>query len=63
MTQVLISKYCDRQPLYHQQQVLARAGVELPVSTQAGWLGVADVTYAKCSPGSVLHKAKYVLSH
>lgn len=41
VAQVLIGKYCDRQPLYHQQQVFARAGVELPESTLAGWVGAA----------------------
>ncbi|EGD3970332.1 IS66 family transposase [Salmonella enterica] len=43
VAQVLVSKFCDRQPLYHQQQVFARAGVELPVSTLAGWVGTACV--------------------
>ncbi|HED5898382.1 TPA: IS66 family transposase [Salmonella enterica] len=43
VAQVLVSKYCDRQPLYHQQQVFVRAGVELPVSTLAGWVGAASV--------------------
>lgn len=26
VAQVLVSKFCDRQPLYHQQQVFAQAG-------------------------------------
>ncbi|EKG3927214.1 IS66 family transposase, partial [Salmonella enterica] len=43
VAQVLVSRFCDRQPLYHQQQVFARAGVELPVSTLAGWTGTACV--------------------
>ncbi|EFJ1801852.1 IS66 family transposase [Escherichia coli] len=43
VAQVLVSKFCDHQPLYHQQQVFARAGVELPVSTLAGWVGAACV--------------------
>lgn len=37
VAQVLVSKFCDR------QQVFARAGVELPVSTLAGWVGAACV--------------------
>ncbi|OXU08825.1 hypothetical protein B9P84_26945 [Citrobacter braakii] len=43
VAQVLVSKFCDRQPLYHQQQVFARAGGELSVSTLAGWVGAACV--------------------
>ncbi|MFT5112954.1 MAG: transposase [Parasphingorhabdus sp.] len=36
LAQVLISKYADHQPLYRQQQIYARAGVELPRSTLSG---------------------------
>ena len=35
LAQVLISKYADHQPLYLQEQIYARAGVELPRSTLA----------------------------
>ncbi|EKI9930408.1 IS66 family transposase, partial [Salmonella enterica] len=36
-------KYRDYQPLYRQQHIFARADVELPVSTMAGWVGAAGV--------------------
>ncbi len=43
LAQVLIAKYADHQPLYRQQQVYARAGVELPRSTLAAWVGRCGV--------------------
>lgn len=44
VAQILISKYCDYQPLYRQQHVCARADIDLPVSTMAaGWVGAAGV--------------------
>ncbi|WP_198530742.1 IS66 family transposase zinc-finger binding domain-containing protein, partial [Serratia sp. H1w] len=43
VTQVVISKYRDYQPLYRQSHIFARSGVEIPVSTQAGWVGAAGV--------------------
>ena len=39
LAQVLISKYADHQPLYRQEKIYARAGVELPRSTLADWVG------------------------
>ena len=39
LAQVLISKYADHQPLYRQQQIYARAGVDLPRSTLSDWVG------------------------
>lgn len=36
---VLVSKYCDHQPLYRQSQIYAREGVDLPRSTLAEWVG------------------------
>ncbi|CAI1910023.1 Transposase and inactivated derivatives [Serratia fonticola] len=43
VAQVVVSKYRDYQPLYRQQHIFARADVELPVSTMAGWVGAAGV--------------------
>jgi len=43
LAQVLISKYADHQPLYRQEQIYARAGVELPRSTLADWIGRCGV--------------------
>jgi Transposase IS66 family len=36
---VLVSKYCDHQPLYRQSEIYARQGVELERSTMADWVG------------------------
>lgn len=41
LAQVLVSKYCDHNPLYRQAQMLARHGVEIDRSTLAGWVGGA----------------------
>ncbi|ECI3397735.1 transposase [Salmonella enterica subsp. enterica serovar Typhimurium] len=63
VAQVLVSKFSDRQLLYHQRQVFARAGVELPVSTQAGCVGaacvrlipLAELLHAELLKSPVLH--------
>ena len=39
LAQILIAKYADHQPLYRQQQIYARAGVELSRSTLSDWVG------------------------
>ena len=41
IAQVLVSKYCDHNPLYRQSQIFARHGVDLERSTLAGWVGGA----------------------
>ena len=43
LAQVLISKYADHLPLYRQERIYARAGVELPRSTLADWVGRCGV--------------------
>lgn len=39
---VLISKYCDHNPLYRQSEIYAREGVDLDRSTLADWVGSAS---------------------
>lgn len=39
LAQVLVAKYADHQPLYRQEGIYARAGVALPRSTLAAWVG------------------------
>ena len=41
LAHVLVSKYCDHQPLYRQSQIFARQGVDLSRSTLASWVGGA----------------------
>jgi transposase len=41
LAHVLVSKYCDHQPLYRQSQIYARQGVELERSTLADWVGAS----------------------
>jgi transposase len=43
LAQVLVSKYQDHQPLYRQEQIYQRMGIELPRSTLAGWVGQLEV--------------------
>ena len=38
---VLIAKYCDHLPLYHQSEIYAREGVDLSRSTMADWISKA----------------------
>lgn len=51
IAQVVVSKYRDYQPLYRQQHIFARADVELPVSTMAGWVG-AEPAGGVVAPGA-----------
>jgi transposase len=39
LAHVLVSKYCDHQPLYRQSEIYSRQGVELERSTMADWVG------------------------
>jgi transposase len=43
LAHVLIGKYADHLPLYRQQQIYQRSGVELARSTLADWTGAAGV--------------------
>ena len=39
---MLVSKYCDHLPLYRQEEIYARVGVELERTTLADWVGGAS---------------------
>ena len=43
LAQILISKYADHLPLYRQQQIYARAGIDLSRSTLSDWVGRCGV--------------------
>lgn len=43
LAHVLVAKYADHLPLYRQAQILGRAGVKIPRSTLAEWVGVCGV--------------------
>ena len=40
LAQVLVAKYADHLPLYRQESIFGRAGVAIPRSTLAQWVGV-----------------------
>jgi transposase len=44
LANVVVAKYVDHQPLYRQESIYARMGVEISRSTQAGWIGQIDVS-------------------
>jgi transposase len=46
LAQVAIAKYVDHLPLYRQEAIYARSGVELPRSTLAEWIGALGVALA-----------------
>jgi transposase len=46
LAQVLIGKYHDHLPLYRQEGIFGRAGMPLPRSTLAQWVGVCGVALA-----------------
>jgi transposase len=41
LAHLLVSKYCDHQPLYRQSEIYAREGLELDRSTLSDWVGQA----------------------
>jgi transposase len=43
LAQVLVAKYQDHLPLYRQEHIFGRAGLALPRSTLAGWVGQCGV--------------------
>lgn len=43
LAQVLVAKYGDHLPLYRQEKIFGRAGLELPRSTLADWVGRCGV--------------------
>ena len=43
LAQVLVAKYVDHLPLYRQESIFARAGLALPRSTLAQWVGQCGV--------------------
>jgi transposase len=43
LAQVLVGKYADHQPLYRQEGIFERAGVAIPRSTLAHWVGACGV--------------------
>lgn len=46
LAQVAIAKYVDHLPLYRQEAIYARSGIELSRSTMAGWIGAIGVALA-----------------
>ena len=43
LAQVLVAKYADHLPLYRQETIFARAGLAIPLSTLAQWVGTCGV--------------------
>jgi len=43
LAQVLVAKFLDHQPLYRQEGIFARAGLAIPRSTLAAWVGACGV--------------------
>lgn len=43
LAHVLVAKYSDHLPLYRQEKIFERAGVKIPRSTLAQWVGVCGV--------------------
>ncbi len=41
VAQVAVARFADRQPLYHQAQIMTRQGATLDRSTLASWMGYA----------------------
>jgi transposase len=42
LAHVLVSKFCDHQPLYRQSQMFDRQGIEIERSTLTGWVAGSD---------------------
>ena len=54
LAQVLVSKYADHAPLYRQEGIFERAGLGLPRSTLAQWVGPAACS---CAVGEAMKSA------
>lgn len=54
LAQVLVAKYADHQPLYRQEAIFERAGMAIPRSTLAQWVGACGVHlhrwWTRCAP-------------
>ena len=59
LAHILISKFDDHLPLYRQNEILARHGIDIPRSTLSDWCGLAMKTLA---PLTELLKAEVMLS-
>jgi transposase len=57
LAHVLVSKFCDHQPLYRQSQIFDRQGIEIERSTLTGWVGASD----RLLRPLVKHVAEHVL--
>ena len=63
LAQVLVAKYADHLPLYRQETIFARAGLPIPRSTLAQWVGkrgvqlqpLVDAMRDDCCGARVLH--------
>jgi transposase len=63
LAQVLVAKYADHLPLYRQEHIFGRAGLALPRSTLASWVGVCglrlqplvDALKVQVLQGAVVH--------
>jgi len=47
LAQVPVAKYLDQLPLYRQEAIFGRAGLALPRSTLAQWVGATDTHVAR----------------
>lgn len=43
LAQVLVAKYADHLPLYRQEKIFGRAGLEIPRSTLGAWVGMCAI--------------------
>jgi transposase len=62
LAHVLVSKYCDHLPLYHQAHIYARSGVEIDRSVMAGWVGhvrAGAALHAGDTPDPVLRSRQW----
>src|SRR5690554_6901158 len=59
LAHVLVAKYADHIPLYRQEKMFERAGIKIPRSTLAEWIGVCGVRLQPL----VDELRQYVLSH
>jgi transposase len=55
---IAVSKYCDALPLYRQEKIFSRYGIELSRSTMAGWM-VAVAEY--CNPLMILFNKELLI--
>ena len=66
LAQVIVAKYADHLPMYRSERIFGRAGLAIPRSTLAEWVGACSSTAAtasRCAARSPAAAGRHVTTH